>query len=71
MKKYTTRIQAIDPKTGEMALWIGPHIEAPSESLAREWCDNNGLGYCEIHGVLSAEIDENGKVKDYLKELMN
>lgn len=55
--KFVTEIDAINPATGEMCKWQGPHIEAISESHARIICNNTGLGYCKVVGRLVAEID--------------
>lgn len=52
MKQYTTIIKALDPSDGKMKVWQGPFIPAESFEKAREYCDNNGLGYCEVHGEL-------------------
>lgn len=56
MKLFTTTIQAIDPSDGELKLWFGPNVPAISFNDARNYCDNNGLGYCKIHGELVATI---------------
>jgi hypothetical protein len=56
MKTWATKIKAIDPLTGELLEWCGPNIEAPSEILAKEYCQLNGLGYCFIDGELIMEI---------------
>jgi len=56
MKLFTTTIQAIDPSDGELKLWGGPNVPGISFKDARFYCDNNGLGYCEILGELVAEI---------------
>jgi hypothetical protein len=65
MKIYTTMIKAIDPRDGELKSWAGPNVPGISFADARWYCDNNGLGYCEIHGELVAEIGtkiENGMI---------
>jgi len=62
---YTTTIKAIDPLDGELKTWGGPNVPGISFADARRYCDNNGLGYCEVTGVLVAEIGtklENGKL---------
>lgn len=56
MKLYLTEIKAICPKSGEIKKYCGPNIKAISPKLAQEFCDNNGLGYCEIIGELVSEI---------------
>ena len=79
MKYWLTEIKAICPKSGEMKKYCGPNIKAISPLLAREFCDNNGFGYCEIIGELVAEIpiikdgispDFGGQV-DYGNEMLN
>jgi hypothetical protein len=68
---YTTEIKAIDPLDGELKTWGGPNVPGISFADARWYCDNNGLGYCEIKGQLVCEIEtklENGKlVPDFTK----
>jgi hypothetical protein len=59
MPKYVTKIKAINPKDGVLCEWLGPYIEADSFYDAQIYCENNGLGYCEIIGEYIAEIDEN------------
>lgn len=63
MKAWVTWIIAKDSMTNEEKIFSGPNIEAPSQRLAQEYCNNNGLGYCRVDGELVAEIpcDENYK----------
>lgn len=56
MTLYTTIIRAINPKTGQLCTWQGPNIDAISPKLADEYCQQNGLGYCEVDGKLTMEI---------------
>ena len=56
MKIYITKIKAIDPKNGEMCTWTGPRVKGISFADAQKYCDENGLGYCEIGGELKMEI---------------
>lgn len=58
---FTTEIDAIDPKTGELKNWGGPNVPGISFADAEEYCQKNGLGYCTVTGILVAEIptDEN------------
>ena len=56
MKKFTTKIKAIDPTDGEMKTWNGPRIDAISFKDAEYFCQENGLGYCEVDGILVSEI---------------
>lgn len=72
MTQFTTQIRAFDPTDGELKLWMGPNIPAVSFADARKYCDNNGLGYCEIIGILDCEIDERTGMKtDYRSEQNN
>jgi len=50
MFKWCTTIRAINPNTGELSTFEGPEIEAPTSKLAHEYCQNNGLGYCQVTG---------------------
>lgn len=65
MKKWKTRIKAIDPKTGELKEWAGPVIESLTIQGAKKYCQENELGYCEIVG----ELLETGTIK--LLNLLN
>lgn len=65
MNLYTTRIKAIDPKTGVLEEYIGPRIEAISITDAEAYCHENGLGYCEVVGMLVAEVSLTGEITDY------
>ena len=57
MPLYCTTIYAISPSHGEMTEYCGPHINAISPAMARQYCEENGLGYCHINGdILVAEI---------------
>lgn len=57
-KKYTTELWALDPQTGELKLWVGPHILATSFTHARQICDTTGKGYLDVTGEFISEIDE-------------
>lgn len=57
MRRWATTIRAIDPMDGIMKKWFGPTVPAINEEAARRYLQNNGLGYCEIHGEFVAEIE--------------
>ncbi|HZK60923.1 MAG TPA: hypothetical protein VFC41_02525 [Anaerovoracaceae bacterium] len=59
MRLWATEIWTIN-KAGEIILYRGPNIEAPSWTLAEVYCQENGLGYCEIKG----ELIEEGTITD-------
>ena len=59
--KFITQIRAVDPLNGELRTWAGPEINAISWSLAEQYLQNNGLGYCKIVGVLHSEFPEDGE----------
>lgn len=63
MKKWTTEIMAVDPCTGDLTKWQGPHIQAPTITDAEIYCQENGLGYCKVIGQLVSEIDEKTGVR--------
>ncbi len=56
MKLYTTKIKAICPKDGELKTYAGPNVPGITFNDARQYCERNGLGYCEVDGELIAEI---------------
>lgn len=59
---FNTTIKAIDPISGDIKTYGGPHIEAISFGMAKQYLQNNGLGYCEIEGELLAHgyYDQSG-----------
>jgi len=59
MRKWYTQVIAKDPKTQEIKIWAGPYIEAPTQKLAQEYCEANGLGYVQVTPTwVVEEIDE-------------
>lgn len=56
MKLWVTEIIAKNPYTGELKKYCGPEVPGISMDDARNYCENNGLGYCRIIGELVAEI---------------
>lgn len=55
MKKWSTEIYAMN-ESGELCLWAGPIISAPTFQEAQKYCQENELGYCKIIGELILEI---------------
>lgn len=60
-KLYTTEIIAIDPLTGELTKYAGQYVPGISFKDAENYCQQNGLGYCKVIGVLISEVDMQGK----------
>lgn len=56
MNYYTTELKAIDPLSGELKTFCGPHIPAVSWTNAEEFCQERGFGYLRITGQLISEI---------------
>lgn len=54
---WKTKIIAIDPRDGELKEWDGPGIVATSFEDAVRITLNEGMGYCEVVGILHEEID--------------
>ena len=48
MRVFSTYIIAVNPQTNELCKFSGQNIQAPSKQWAREYCDNNGLGFLFI-----------------------
>lgn len=57
MKKYTTKIRAIDPTDGKLKTWSGPYIDANTKDEAVQYCKEH-LGYCKVDGQLLCTVDE-------------
>ena len=60
MRQFTTELQAINPKTGELCKWTGEIIEAISYEDAQNYCDEYGLGYLTITGELCEYVEIDG-----------
>ena len=71
MLKFTTKIMAICPNTGELTEFTGPNVPGISFADARRYCDTNGLGYCEIRGMIKGEYIQNGPRKDFEPSMLN
>jgi len=56
MNQYVTSITAVDPKDGQLKEWGGPNVPGITQADAERYCQQNGLGYCRIDGILVAEI---------------
>ncbi|MFZ2432493.1 MAG: hypothetical protein WAW57_15245 [Lutibacter sp.] len=52
MNLYVTKIIAIDPQTKILTEYCGPFIPGISFEDAENYCQTNGLGYCEVVGKL-------------------
>jgi len=59
---FATEIRAVDPKDGTIKRYSGPHIEAISFADAERYCQNNGLGYCKIDGIIDSHGDFDIKI---------
>jgi hypothetical protein len=55
MKKWVTQITAVDPVTGQLAEYAGPHVEAVSYAAAIQYCQTHELGYCRVIGEFVSE----------------
>lgn len=79
MNLYITTIKAVSPIDGELKSYEGPNVQGISFEDAQNYCENNGLGYCKVDGLLVAEIPcKNGsyepdfdKLKDYENDKLN
>lgn len=56
MDLYVTEIKAESPLTGEIKTWCGPSVPGISFSDAQQHCEENGLGYCKVIGLLVMEV---------------
>ena len=53
---YVTEIIAISPITGSLITFAGPNVPGVNIATAQEYCQANGLGYCNVIGKLVMEI---------------
>lgn len=51
LKLYVTEIKAIN-RDGDITTYCGPYVPGMSFQDAEDYCDRNGLGYCQVTGVL-------------------
>jgi hypothetical protein len=78
MKIWLTEIKALDANTGEIKIWGGDNVEAPTWDMAQKWCNEN-KGYLKVIGELISEIPckegtyepEWDKAIDYDKQQLN
>lgn len=56
MNLYITTIFAKSPKDGKLKEYGGPCVPGITKKDAQNYCENNGLGYCKVEGLLVAEI---------------
>lgn len=48
LESFFTEITAINPMTGKLVKFVGPKVLAKNFEEAQIYCNNNGLGYCEV-----------------------
>lgn len=65
MKTFVTTVSALCPKTGELKTYCGPHVPGISIEDAKNYCEQNGLGYCKVEGELVAVVEEDRTIIDY------
>lgn len=63
---FATQIQAINPLTGELTLFAGPNVPGICFSDAENYCQNNGLGYCKVTGMINAVEYDDGRIEDFV-----
>ena len=56
MKQWVTEIKAIRPQDGELIVYCGPEVPGETHEDAKAYCQENGLGYCNVLGELIAEV---------------
>lgn len=57
MKIYTTIIEAIDPKDGQLKTYTGQNVFGSSFEDAQKRCDEIGKGYLQVYGEFIQEIE--------------
>ncbi len=56
MKTWVTTIWAKSPIDETIRKYGGPNVPGISETEAKIYCEENGLGYCHVIGELVSEI---------------
>jgi len=51
MLYWITEIHALNPE-GHLKKWCGPAVPGISREDAERYCQENGLGYCRVVGIL-------------------
>ncbi len=57
LKLFTTTLQAIDPKDGQLKKWSGPYVAALSFEHAEHIVQEMGKGFLVINGILEEVIE--------------
>lgn len=65
MNLYTTTIKAICPNDGKLKEYSGPYVPGITFKDAENYCENNGLGYCKVDGLLISEIPIKEVIPDF------
>lgn len=72
MLLFGTKIMAIDPKDGKLKEWEGPVISEISFANATKYCQESGLGYCEVTKIIHSIENEDGSIiESYINTLNN
>lgn len=65
MNIYLTQLTAVNKSTGELRIFAGPRIEAPTLAMAQADCDTH-YPYLTVVGQLVAEVaTDSDEVNDY------
>lgn len=65
IKRWTTQIEAKDPRDNSMKIWSGPLAYGRNTEEATEYLQDNGLGYCRVigefieEGIFTYQINKN------------
>jgi len=54
-KFWTTSVKAINPKTGELILWMGPNVPGYNKEDAQRYCNMNEMGYLKVENLVIKE----------------
>jgi hypothetical protein len=71
MRHFITEIEARDPKDGQLKVWSGEIIEAPSMELAEQFLQMNEWGYMRIVGEINYIIDQETGEKIVYNDIFN
>lgn len=70
MKTYLTKLTAVNQLTGELRIFAGPNIEAPTLEMAQAQCEATAP-YLTVIGELVAEVATDSEQATHYNHSLN